>query len=459
MVFDFLEEKKMRKITLLAMLMAALMVVPASASVQNIKISGTVDSTYLLRDNFDFGENVAGGDEYQSIFITQTQLQVDADLTDQVSVTVALINERAWEESQTSASTDVDLNLAFVTLREMLYSPLTVIIGRQAFSYGNSFIIDSAGANNVAPGDSGLDGVAEDLTKQTALDAIRLIFDYNPLTLEFLFAPLAQDGASGSTVADLDVSLWGANATYELGDDMDTEVEAYFFAKVDKSANGTGGPGNKTDKIYTPGIRVSTNPLEGVNVQVEYAHQSGSRAISATSNRRRDADAVQAIVNYQIPVFEEYKPVTQYTYTMVSGDEAVSGSSDHTAWDPLYENQHGGTIFNTLFDLTNLQIHSISLAANPMEDVSTKVTLTGLWQDEVVDAATTTLRQPGGSSVSAVSERQKALGHEIDVQAVFDYTEDVQFGANVGWFFPGSNFTLGNQQTASQAILNANVAF
>ena len=81
--------------------------------------------------------------------------RADADLTDNVSTTIALINERAWGDT-TNVSTDIDLLLAYVTLREMLYSPLTVVVGKQAFHYGNSFIIDSAGANNAIPADSGL---------------------------------------------------------------------------------------------------------------------------------------------------------------------------------------------------------------------------------------------------------------------------------------------------------------
>jgi len=151
-----LEEKKMRKSIILAVaLMVALVTVPAFASVQNVKISGSVDSTYLFRDNFDLGTNVTG-DEQQSLFITQTIVQIDADLTDQVSTTVGLINERVWDSTNADVNYNVDLYLAYVTLREMLYSPLTVVAGRQVFSYGNSLIVDATGTNNAAPLESGL---------------------------------------------------------------------------------------------------------------------------------------------------------------------------------------------------------------------------------------------------------------------------------------------------------------
>ena len=116
----------MRKMLLIAVLALALAAAPAFASVQNIKIGGDIESTYLIRDQFDMGGGLKadGTDDYdQAFFFTQTRLTVSADLTDNVSATVGLLNERPWgEEEQVANDNDVDLNLAFVTLREMLYS-------------------------------------------------------------------------------------------------------------------------------------------------------------------------------------------------------------------------------------------------------------------------------------------------------------------------------------------------
>ena len=48
--------------------------------------------------------------------------------------------------------TNVQLYLASVTMREFLYSPLTVTVGRQVFNYGNGLIIGDGGPNNQATG-------------------------------------------------------------------------------------------------------------------------------------------------------------------------------------------------------------------------------------------------------------------------------------------------------------------
>lgn len=477
----------MKKSILLAVLALALVAAPAFASVQNVKVGGSIDSTWLYRENFDLGADVIG-DEVQNLFITQTMLTVDADLTDNVSTSICLINERAWDQKDSDAAnnnddSDVDIHLAFVTLREMLYSPLTVVVGRQAFHYGNSLIVDSSGTNNSGPTDSGIELIAGDLTKQTAQDAIRLIFDYEPLSLELLFSKI--DSNTNSLVNDDgdDVDLYGVNAGYEVGDSFNTQVEAYFFAKTDKSTDGTGASTNsKSDTVYVPGLRASTTPIEGLNVQAEVAWQRGNRVATtslaatdpsrAVQNEKREAMASQFIANYQVPVLEEYKPVAQYTYTYVSGDSnpndrgysSQSSTNKHTAWDPMYENQGSGAIYNAIFNLTNLHVHGVSLQANPIEDVTTKLSWIGFWLDKKIDTnngGTLALVQPDGVNTGnlGVNRTEEDVGYEVDFEAIYDYTEDVQFGANFGWFVPGDVFTTANNDVASQAIVHGNVNF
>jgi hypothetical protein len=480
--------RKLLTITALV-LVAAIVAVPAFAAVQNVRVSGSVDSTYLHRKNFDFGVPTTAcgtgdcGDLEQSIFFTQTILRVDADLTDQVAATVALINERPWAQdgahdfdfnSQVddadSAST-VKIFQAYVTLREMLYSPLTLIVGRQSFSYGNSLIINSAGTNNSAPGDSGLNGVAADLTKMTAMDAIRAILDYNPLTIDVVYSQIEDTTASTNQTHDRDHVLAGINANYQLGDDMGSVVEAYFWKKVDKSQDSnTFGDAGKADEVYTVGGRVSTNPLEGWNIQVENAYQKGSKRHDAGFDQKRSAWIVQFIANWQIPAFDEYNPTGQYVYTKATGDSHentgdADGHDQYTGWDPMFENQGSGKIYNALFNLTNFEIHELTFGFNPMEDVLAKLSVAGVWLERDTNGTVannfTTVQPTGGSVTHSTSKADENtyLGKEVDLELIYDYTEDVQIGGNFGWFFPGSVFRSPNDQTAKQAIVHMNVNF
>jgi len=454
----------MRKI-LLTLVIVSLVAMPAFAAVQNIKVSGSIDSSYVSRTNFNLQTDSLLNDERNNanFFMTQTELKVEADLTDNVSTTVALINERAWGEPSDSGS-EIDLNLAFVTLKEMLYSPLTVVIGRQAFSYGNSFIF-STGA--IGGEDSGIPSIASDLSKQKGLDAIRAILDYNPLKLEMFYGKIDSNDTDSSITPNSkdDVDVAGIVGTYDFGDAKKSAVEAYVFAKADRSINRSLHPSvipGKTSKLYVPGIRVSTNPIEKLYTSLEYAHQMGQKyyeddSIPPVNGYREDvsANAVQFIAVYQLPVAEKYTPVLSYDYTYTSGDERIGSSKK--AWDPFFENQNNGKIYNVLFEQSNSHVQSLGLQVNPMEDVTTKLSWTNLRLDKSFSASTI-----GGSGYlkNANVTTNKALGNEIDFDVKYAYTEDVTIGANLGWFMPGKSFEKPERnQVASQAIVNVNVNF
>jgi hypothetical protein len=467
----------MRKLMLLALaLMVTFVTVPAFASVQSIKISGSVDTTYIYRANLDLGFNVdtaAGSnvsDETQNDFITQTFINLDADMTDQTSGHITLGHEQAWgEDSSTNGAGSMDVVEAYLKIREMLYSPLTVVIGRQSFSYGNSFIFDSAGRNNAAPAESGINGVANDLTKQTTLDAVRAMFNYDPLMVE-IFYTLVTNGNTGITDDDNsgDDDVFGINATHNLGDDMDTQVEAYFFSRRNRTESDADA---QEDTIHILGTRASANVLEGLAVQLEVAHQSGSDNIGGTrETASRNANAVQAIAAWQVPSFaggmDEMNPVLQYAFSWFEGQGDTGNNTEaeveQEGWDPFFENQGGGKIYNTLFEYTNSFIHEVALTVTPMEDVSATLSWTGIWLDkEIAESGTLGLLSPGGAAVASVvvNNTETHIGNEFDLVTTYDYTEDVQFGLNLGWFLPGDVFSGGNQDSAMQVLANANLSF
>lgn len=486
----------MKKVLLLAVsMLAALVAMPAFAAVQNIKVGGDIDSTYVYRDRFDLRGRNGGTTQFeQNLFITQTRLRVDADLSDNVSATVVLLNERPWDEesnANTNDSTDIDLNLAYVKLREMLYSPLTVVVGRQHFGYGNEFIMGSIGTNNNTA-DGGLNGVAEDLTVRTAYDGIKMIFDYNPLTIDLFAAKVDSNNNAGTGRHNDDVDFFGVNGNYQLGDQWNTTLESYFFTRFDRSLNVGAlgiGTGTKSDSIYTPGLRASTNPIKGLNMQGELAWQGGNKASTDTTgaarvdNIPREAMGAQAIVNYQVQheKVAKWKPVVMGVYTYTSGDSNPSNSSNAagnmtpasketwTAWDPMFENQGGGTIYNSLFDLSNSHIAVASAQVSPIEDVTAKLTWTGIWLDkEATDGSglvgagglkSFNMRQPDGTTIQPVITSNKDVGYEIDADFNYNYTEDVKLGLSLGWFVPGGFFDSANNENAKQALAHVGVTF
>ena len=126
--------------------LALLLVValPAFAEVQNVKVSGDLKTYFGYRNNFDL-RNDSTHDDHQDWFNSVTRVKVDADLTDNVSTTVRLLNERDWDQETTgitsTGDTGISIDLASVTLKEFLYSPLSLTIGRQNLRYGNGLVV------------------------------------------------------------------------------------------------------------------------------------------------------------------------------------------------------------------------------------------------------------------------------------------------------------------------------
>jgi len=494
------------------LLVLALMVVlasPAFAAIQNVKVSGDITSSYLDRQNFGLGSlygidyvndtisaGTPAGLKSQNVFMTQTRVRIDADLSDNVSATVRLINERAWgsnpsQVNGTSAQDGVDLDLAYVTLREFLYSPLTVTVGRQEFFFGNGLII-GGGPNEFTSGQFA--GVANDLSLIDSSDGIKAVLDYKPLTLTMFYYKEGQTldsmrglydahGASGDA--------YGLNANYQLGDAMNTVVEGYLFSRIDGdnfAAEGSYAGGgvyapiynaaDKGDTLYVPGLRASTNPVKGLNVQGELAWQLGNHPVTndvggvyKQEAEHRDAMAAQMLASYSLPVLEKYKPAVNASFTYVSGDkngsenynaDAVKSAKVDTAWDQFDKSQNGGTIYDSIFPLSDMYIYSIGASVAPLEDVTVAASWSDLYSAAKLGATNPLyLYQPNSDVVIPVQGKAKAqgLGNETDLNIGYAYTEDVTFGVSLGWFVAGDAFSNVNRGTASQAMADVKVAF
>lgn len=458
---------------------------PAFASVQNIKVSGDIVGRYIARSDFDLTKDTASNDNIR-VFNTVTRLRVDADLTDNVTAVVRLINERDWDEA-TVSSTDIDLDLAYVMFKEFFYDALTVTAGRQELHFGNDLIIGDGVGNPVAGAVSGAIGTNQttnyteatgygdgtnnvngDLAYRKAFDAIRATLNYDPLVIDFVYAKMRDNLITkGATNDDLD--LWGVDATYQFSDKWDTLVEGYVWTKIDRGQNTTRAKG-KTDSTYTYGARVSTNPTDKINIQQEIALQGGEKYITATVSRDRKALALQTVAMYT-PGWK-YEPVFGLVYSYFSGDAnrgGVDENKDFHQWDPMFENQTNGSIINALFPAANA--HNIDLSArfSPIEDLTVKgeyiylmlakaSSLTG--QLSLNDYELNT-----GLSGYQFQAEKKDLAQEFDLTVVYDYTEDVQLGLLAGWLWPGkaiakeSATNLKQRQTASEVIATVKVAF
>ncbi len=500
-----------RLILILALAFVVGLTVAAYAEVQNVKVSGDILMEGISRQKLMLRNNNANNgnplvtysdyDRHVSTVLSHVRVRVDADLTDNVSTTVRLLNERQWGTEDT-VNTDIDLDLAYVALKEFLYSPLSLTVGRQELHFGNDLIIGDIDTNNLAAGHGTgaatrgliLPKSVDDLSLRKSFDAIRATLNYDPLVVDAVFARISK-----TVDANNSVNLYGANANYAL--DKNTTVEAYYWLKKRDKTGSTAtsiGYDSKNDTVHTIGARVQNSSIKNLTAGLEGAFQFGNRIYNATlypddvdttsdyKQRRRLAYAIQLTSSYKLADLlnrvstkvGSKDPLAEFSYTLLSGDPYKSRSSVYRGWDPMYENQAGGTLFNKILGYSNAQLFNVGLSLKPMEDLSFAfdyyyIRLMKAYRNAGADGNTTgnsatstnvNLTGVTGDPTYNMVNGKKSLGNEFDATLTYDYTEDVQIGLNMGWFVPGSAFNKDtanqtNRKTATQVIGSMKVTF
>ena len=511
-----------RLILVLALLFVVGITAAAFAEVQNVKVSGDIEMMSVFRNQFDLKGKAArpGGDDIvgtilqqgrsSNFFVGIARARIDADLTDNVSATLRLIGEWIWGKEDTGpiprdADTSVDIDLAYVTLKEFLYCPLTLVIGRQELHYGNDMIIGDPDTNMYGVAGN----IPGDLSKRKAFDAIRAILNYDPLTVDLVYSKinstaLLNTGAqlrfgipslhdlngaylerSGDRLDD-DTDLFGINAKYDLGR-KNAIVEAYYWYKrvgprafsawttnlITGNGPGSQGLDYKGDSTHTFGGRISLQPIENLTVQAEAAFQNGrmngfTDLINGGPNHvSRQAWATEFAANYNWKK-AKYTPSFGVLYAYFSGEDAnwdPANSKANRGWDPMFENQSFGAVANALFPQSGVQLIGLNASMKPTDDVTAKLEyyfykftanpgLPAGGNTYVVPTYYYSLLAP-----DAMKGTDRDAGQELDVTLTYDYTEDVQFNLLTGVFWPGGAFTSENNKTASEVIGSMKVTF
>ena len=452
--------------------------VPAFAETQNVKVSGSIDAYAFYRSNYDLLDNndasvLAQGSavpaqshigtttqrsEVDEFFRTTTQIEVAADLTDNVSTVINLVNERDWTNGTDTNEFDIALDLAYVQMKEIFYSPLTLTIGRQDLWFGRGFII----GNNQRAWDNQGNTQADEYSATTAFDAIRATLDFNPWTLDFVYSKIAE----GSNNPEDDIDLYIVNVNYKFAE-YNAVAEAYYVGEQDRrtlvgSAGATSVGDTHGNDTHTLGGRVQFDPISQITLGGELAYQFGDyRATNATPERDRDAWALDIFGTYRWD--NAWKPELTVEYVYFSGEGDLSSTtSGYGAWNSLYR----GKFWTAYADFrefvyatsdsvdqsarTNNEFIQIKGALKPLEDLLLEASFTYIWIPEDVHST---------QGVQSSTTRSEELGWEIDLQATYDYTEDVSFGYLVGWFVPGDFYNSPEDETAVDMVASCKVTF
>lgn len=474
--------------------LVALFTASAYAETQSVKVSGDLTMRGIFRDQYDYVDNVAEPDPRtgrtgpnQSWFMSVAEVEVDADLTDNVQTVIRLVNQRDWNvytKSVTSATTlvpnglggytenndefDVMVDLAYVTLKDFIYSPLTLTIGRQDLWFGRGFVI---GANQQNPGaDTAFNTgnlSAPEYTAINSFDAVKAVLDYDPWTITGLYSKILE----GAVQDNDDTDLWGVNIGYKF-DTYKAEAEGYWFLKKDNKVDKWGGIKSDND-VHTLGLRGSLDPLDVLTVAGEVAYQGGQYVGTRlqTANRDRSAWAtdISAEWRYWVDRFA-WKPKIGVEYIWYSGNQAednpAAANGTYEGWDGMYRGKFDSAIrefvgkyyFSARYparanfvqsaaDASFTNQHQVIFLGSlqPIESLTLKGNYNLFWNQERFDAN--------------VSKTNGFVGQEIDLQANWDYTEDVSFGVLAGWFFPGEVYYDGQDDIATDLVGSVKVSF
>ena len=450
-------------IILLALVFVASMAVGAYAEVQNVKVSGDILMRAISRDNFTLSKAVK---YHVSGLTTTSRIRVDADLTDNVATTIRLLNERSWgleNNGLAGGNNDVSIDLAYVTMKEFLYSPLTLTIGRQEIKFGNGLVIGDPDTSLFADEQT----IPWDLSSRKSFDAIRATLNYDPLVVDLVYAKVNENDAAwwqqaGATEKN-DVNLYGINALYNLGMNNAT-AEVYYFSRVNDFKNLDNTIMFKKDVCNTIGTLVQGEIVpKMLKASVEYARQFGTANTYLQNNigqtAKRSAWATQAMVT----LLYQDQPAAGAIYTYLSGNREnfapIAGAPARdkmTGWDPMFTSQIGNNVVSAILPATDVQIINLWAGMKPKEDVTVSLVygyyrLNKEMQDELNGAAAPfdgrlLGNAPYGPNVAPWGNNyynmtnKKSLGNAIDLTAMYDYTEDVQFGLTFGYMWLGDAF-------------------
>jgi hypothetical protein len=273
--------------------------------------------------------------------------------------------------------------------------------------------------------------------------------------------------------SDDDMDLVGVNVGYVF-DQYNAEAEAYYWLK--QSRNPGAGVGNSwtsvnghiDNSVHTIGARGSFDPIEDWTVALEGAVQMGRYIGVNSQDAERDRHAWAIDAELECRVFQDdfaWRPVLAVEYILYSGEKNPANpgtNSDWTGWDPMFRGKFDTAIreFQNVFYATTqasspsfTNQHQIigKIVLEPTDDITVKAKYANFWLDKIYQ------ENVGGG---VAENTNKHIGQEVDLQIIWDYTEDVSFGLLTAMFYPGNHFaSFADNDPATDVVGTVKLSF
>jgi len=380
----------------------------------------------------------------------------------------------------------VDLELAYVTLKNFIYSPLTVSVGRQNLWFGKGFIVganqrinNASAYGTIGATNNYLPISAPEYTALNAFDSVKTVLDFDPWTLTGIYSKIW----GNSIQADDGVDLWGANVGYKF-DAYKGEAEGYWFYKRDTQVKAWNFSSSASQNdVSTIGLRGSFDPIDIVTLYGEFAGQFGNYVGNDQQSNSRSRLAGALDVGGECRYFTDkwsWKPkmgAEFIWYSGENGDEANSQNSKgtYTGWDPMFRGKTDSLIrefigryyYSSSYPFQSSRYYNSADASfqnqfqmifngsvQPMDSLKLTGNVNLFWNQYPY--------------LNAYAQSGGYVGTEFDAAATWDYTEDVSFNLAMGYFMPGDVYNIhGNTahpvnpgtNTATDVVASVKVSF
>jgi hypothetical protein len=372
----------------------------AFAELQNVEVGGKLQ----IRGNYwRLGDLGASASVEQ-----RTALNVKADFTNDVSTFVEFDSYSDWGQNFRSnyltgidsrGAADVSLYQAYINVKDLWGTPLSLRVGRQELTFGAEFLL---GNNSSSPYFRGL-----------SFDAIRLSYNTDQFKVDAFAAKLAE---SFQNFGKGDVDLYGVYGSY-IGIENVT-LDAYWLYLRDDTIAG------KDTNIHTLGLRGS-GKVGGFDFEAEVAYQLGSvdGQPSACPLGFGEADVdygtfgAEAILGYTFDVAWQPHVFGLFAYYGAGEPDNCRRSNDRTLpFNRLFSDIRYSDFVDLNANATNVVGYAAGVQVSPTE--CTNITLIGKYLD---------LDENIG--------KQKGWGWEANLIGTYHYSQDLAFSAGYSHFF------------------------
>jgi len=371
----------------------------AVAELQNVEVGGKL----IIRGNYwrlDTLGNMMFAEQH-------TLLNVKADFTNDVSTFIELDSYGDWGQNFRSnyltgidsrGAADVNLYQAYINVKNLWGTPLSLRVGRQELVFGSEFLL---GNNSTMPLGHGL-----------SFDAIKLSFANDMFKVDAFAAKLNE---TFQNFGKGDVDLYGVYGSY-IGIE-DVTLDAYWLMIQDSTTV------DKFIDIHTFGLR-GAGTISGVDFDLEVAYQLGSvdGQPSACPLGFGEADVdygtigAHAEVGYTFDMAWQPRPFAKFAYFGGGDPDTCKWSNDRTLpFNRLFSDQMYSPFLDTNKNLTNLYFYGLGVQLMPTECVSLK--LMGAFLDLDED-----------------NPEVNSYGWQASICGTYHYSEDLAFSAGYAHF-------------------------